>query len=313
MGILDSIGALIPGSGQEPTPQSNLGAKMPGDQPAAGGGTWTDLVKNIDPNFLKSFGAQLMVGSPGGIAAQFGPAVAKGFEGENLSEQANHERAVQQQQIAEKNSEAEKGRTHAEKLMNMQLDTKEAIAHEKILGMIERSRLIRQPNSNQEMKIVSDAMNKFMTDPDNSKLLSRMSQEQKNEAARGYALGVLDTARNASGVRSQGQTLPTDQPGAASAPPSVGSASSASSAGSAPVEPTAKGTSKNPILEKMSKDPNHGAQFQQLLSTQEGRKQILENPKLDPSVRAAIMQVYGQGPPTSKIPLPQNLIPGQTE
>lgn len=271
------LGALIPG-GQEPAQQSNLGARIP-SEPQAGGGTWTDLLKNIDPNFLKSAGAQLMVGSPGGLANQFGPAVAKGFEGENLSEQANHERAVQQQAVGLKEAEGEASRKSHEKIAQLGADNRMDVAELKVQGMLDRSRLIHGPQNNQEVKVIADAMNKFMTDPDNSTLLSRKTTEQKQELAKAYALSVLDTARQATGVRSQGAPLSSE--GVSSAPPA-----SAGQAPAATIPPQKAGATPQGTPTKPSWDQiKTNSQVQKLLQTEAGRKAIVkERPDLAPFV-----------------------------
>ncbi len=296
MGILDSIGALIPGN-EEPAQQSNLGAKMPA-APASGGGSWTDLLKSVDPNFLKSAGAQLMVGSPGGLMNQFGPAVAKGFEGENLSEQENHARATQQQAVGLKEAEGAANRASHEKIASESNDTKHLIAQEKIAGMIERAGLIHGPQGPAEMKMFLDAKNKYMHDEANRELLSRLSRAQQEEAASAYAKTSIQQAREASGVRSQGSPLGTGpEAGASSAPPASGTGAGAATVPGAKAPTAGQGTPSsvdislfppraifgeaNVLFNQKLKDPKYGAQFKDLLKTPEGRAQIIDaNPKL---------------------------------
>ena len=205
----EDLGSMMPLGGQA-SPQPSVGGMMPRE--ANSGSTWQDWIAKNRP-FLTGMGQQLLVGSPGGLLQQFGPAIAKGNESEVLTEQMNHERAVGARDFQAKQSEGEANRQSHEKIARESNDTKHQIAQEKIAGMLERSRLIRQPQTNQEMKIVADATNKYMTAAENQAILSKLTPEQRNEAARAYGLSVLETARSATGVRSQGAPLPAETPG----------------------------------------------------------------------------------------------------
>src|SRR6185436_1508742 len=111
----------------------NLGAYIPsaGNDPAATGGTWQEFIKANRP-FLAGLGQQLMAGgTTGSFLGDIGQGIAKGNESQNLTEEMNYNRGVEQRKFMAGQEEGEKNRKSHEKIAQLGADNRLEIAHTK--------------------------------------------------------------------------------------------------------------------------------------------------------------------------------------
>lgn len=230
----------------------NLGdyIPQPANDPSATGGTWQDFIKANRP-FLAGMGAQLMVGSPGGVLSNIGAGVAKGNESQNLTEEMNYGRGQEERKFAAGQEEGDKNRASHEKVATISADSRRDVADVKTAGMLERAALIHGPQNNQEMNIYSKARTDYFKKEKDNQIISKKSDATINQEADAWAKEQLRGAREATGLRSQGQPLPSE--GA-----NLGGPDSTSGAGK-PTTPTTPAdkttTSSQPTWEEYSKQP----------------------------------------------------------
>lgn len=214
----------------------NLGDYIPqqSNDPAGTGGTWQDFIKANRP-FLAGMGAQLMVGSPGGVLSNIGAGVAKGNESQNMTEEMNYGRGVEERKFQAGQAEGEANRASHEKIATITGDSRAEVANIRGEYRAALAAATMKPQNSQEMTIYSKAAADYMKKEKDNQIISKKSDATISEEAKAWASKVLDDARSASGVRSQGAPLSTDAstsgvgtPDAPGAAPTGGSGQAAS-------------------------------------------------------------------------------------
>jgi hypothetical protein len=228
-----------------------------------------------------------MTGGYGNGVQQLGAALGAGAQGAGGMDKIIYDRAQAEKEFNQKASEGAANRANAQEVAHIGADSRREVADIKSQAMLERARLIRQPQSNQEMKIVSDAMNKYMVAQENQAFLSKLSPEQRNEMARAYGLGVLETARGATGIRSAGTPLPGDMSGTGEAS-STGGAPTGGMPGQGGQGTPGAGAkaSSTPTLDTyLNAKGAEADKFRSLIQTPAGQQQLLQiKPDLKPII-----------------------------
>lgn len=260
--------------------ETDLGALMPGgsgggEAAGASSGGWTEFLKSP---FFQGMAQQLAGGySSGGVLRQIGPAVAKGMESQNLTNELQYQRQEADQARGDKLSEGAANRASHEKVAGIAADSRNEVAQTRTEGMLQRAALIHGPQNNQEMNIFSKARSDYFKKEKDNQLISKKSDQQITQEADAWAKEQLRGAREATGVRSQGQALPGEGAASTSAPPASGSPTAAPPGGAAQPAPAAQGTPAKPTWEQLKANPT----VQKYLQSSAGRAAIKkERPEL---------------------------------
>src|SRR5262245_27018268 len=202
--------------------EDDLGALMPPSEGEAPKSTWTSLVQDPNTraamdaaarNMMITAGLQMMVPQWGGPMANIAHGLGKGFESMGKTAESAMSAEEQNRQLAEK---VQSGKEHNQTTLEaarIAANSRQEVAQIRSEAMLERARLIRQPQTSQEMKIAADAQRDYLKTEKNNQLVSKKTDQQINEEARAWGLIAVQNARDATGVRSQGAPLPTE-PGA---------------------------------------------------------------------------------------------------
>lgn len=256
-----------------PTDEQDLGAMVAGPQQQGGG--WTELLNDpVRKSALLSFGLQAMTGGWGNGTQQLAAALGAGASGAAGTAKSLQEQQAYEQQRTDKLGESAENRASREREAGLNRTSREEIAatqvagrlevaQERVKGMLERAQLIHGPQNDREMKLFSDARQKYWGKEKDNQLLSKKTDDQIRAEADAWAKEQLRQARDVVGNRSQGSPLPGEVPLEDIKP-----------SGQPKATPKAEGPKPN--LESLLSGAK-GSEVKALLGTIEGQKRILKD------------------------------------
>ncbi len=261
-----------------------LGALMP-KEPNAPENSWMALLKSP---FVQGAAQALASGnmSGGNTLREVLGSTPYGSQSEQLTEQNQYARKQAEQERSDKLSEGAANRASHEKVANIQSEgriTAKQIGAD--ASMYRADLLFNKAPADQKAKFLALAEKSVAATLGNISLDDRTRTELVVKKAAEY----YQAQQEMGGVK----------PGAAStsAPPSAGTASPAPSGGSAQTDTQTNGT-PTPTIDNLLKSNNPMAsQFRQDLSSAEGRKKILDDPKVNNRIKDEIKAKFGFGPP----------------
>ena len=193
-----------------------MGLQMPGAAAAdAGmvqpqtGADWDAALKDpVMKSALLGFGMQLMTGGRGSPVQRVGEALGAGASSAAGTAKSINDFQGEERARKDKLSEGAASRAQSETNARIGADSRQEVAQIRSEAMLQRAAMIGKPQNSQEMGIYSKAMADYMKKEKDNQILSRKSDQQIGLEADAWAKSVLDNARNATGVRSQGSPLP---------------------------------------------------------------------------------------------------------
>ena len=268
----------------------NLGSLIPdavSDVAGAAKQTWQGLASDPVSNAAMLSAAMRYManaGSPGtSPMSNFGEAVAGGMQAGGQVAAGQLEDQRHQEEIGNKKFEASANRASHEKMNERTSTSREEAAYIRGQFSVDRANIsaLKHADTNSILKYRTEAR-KILADRISALGLS------EQEAAK-----IIDERADQM-YRDDVERGRVQRPGA-QGPVSSGSpsATSTSEVGTGGAGKTAAGgQSALTLIDKAISDPTYGAKFKELLSTPEGRQQLLKNSKLGNDVKAEITKKY---------------------
>lgn len=218
----DELGQLIQGPASAPTAQQ--------------GGGWTAALSDpVTRAGLLATGLQLMTGGWGNGTQQLAQALgagasAAGATAQSLQQEERYQEGLDQKTMdrASREREAALNRDSRAEIANIQNAGRMEVAQTRVQGMMDRARLIHQPNGQAEVKFYNDQLKEARKTIEGDIGSLKLDQASREDMIKAKALERLNEARQRGlfGAQGQGtidQAITPQRQGAAPAPATPGS------------------------------------------------------------------------------------------